>query len=300
MISSVVFLCVANSARSQMAEGLARALFGGRLRVQSAGTSPSRVNPYAVEAMGERGVDLSGHRSKSVDELERDGVDLVVTLCAEEVCPVWLGAAQRLHWPIPDPASSDPTIPAEEMRARFGRARDQILDRLMELAAILLPAGVALAPARAEDLPAVCALLAASQLPVAGVGDGPAAQFPAGYVVARRGAESGGESGGEIVGVAGLERYGQSGVLRSVAVAEELRGSGLGVALTADRLLAARGLEAVFLLTTTAAAFYPRFGFAPWPRADVPPEVASSAEFTSICPSSAACLRRAAPAGAGG
>jgi arsenate reductase (thioredoxin) len=128
--TSVLFLCVANSARSQMAEGLARARFGDALRVQSAGSRPSRVNPYAVEVMGEIGVDLSAHRSKDVAGVDPTTVDAVITLCAEEVCPVFLGAARRLHWPIEDPASDDPGLSREETLARFRTARDEIRRRL--------------------------------------------------------------------------------------------------------------------------------------------------------------------------
>ena len=101
---SLLFLCVANSARSQMAEGLARARFGDRVRIQSAGSQPSRVNPFAIEVMAERGISLDGHTSKSVDTIDPSTVDTVITLCAEEVCPVFLGDARRLHWPIEDPA----------------------------------------------------------------------------------------------------------------------------------------------------------------------------------------------------
>src|SRR3546814_5395392 len=104
----ILFLCVANSARSQMAEGLTRQILGDRATVMSAGSAPSRVNPYAVEAMAEIGIDISGQRSKPVDDIDPAGVDLVVTLCAEEVCPLLPGRVQRLHWPIDDPASSDP------------------------------------------------------------------------------------------------------------------------------------------------------------------------------------------------
>lgn len=130
---SVLFLCVANSARSQMAEALARARFGDRVRVQSAGSQPSRVNPYAVQVMAERGLDLSSHTSKSVASIDPASVDLVVTLCAEEVCPVFLSKAPRLHWPIDDPASNDPTIGPEAMLARFRRAASEIEARLAEL-----------------------------------------------------------------------------------------------------------------------------------------------------------------------
>lgn len=131
---SILFLCVANSARSQMAEGLARKLFGAQLTVQSAGSEPSRVNPYAVEVMNEVGVDLTTHRSKSVQTVDPSTVGTVITLCEEQVCPVFLGKAQRLHWPIPDPASKDLSLPREEMLQRFRRARDQIQERLESLA----------------------------------------------------------------------------------------------------------------------------------------------------------------------
>lgn len=127
---TVLFLCVANSARSQMAEGLARSLFEGRAPVASAGSEPSRVNPYAIAVMREIGIDLTGHTSKSVASIDPSTVGTVVTLCAEEVCPVFLGKARRLHWPIPDPASADPSIPPEEMLARFRAARDAIRSHL--------------------------------------------------------------------------------------------------------------------------------------------------------------------------
>ena len=127
MSASILFMCVANSARSQMAEGLARKLFGDRVRIQSAGTKPSRVNPYAIEAMAELGIDLASHSSKSVDDIDPVSVDTVITLCAEEVCPVWLGKATRLHWPFPDPAGEGTP---DEQRARFRSVRDQISRRL--------------------------------------------------------------------------------------------------------------------------------------------------------------------------
>lgn len=134
---NVLFLCVANSARSQMAEGLARHLLGGQATVMSAGSAPSQVNPYAVEAMAEIGVDISNQSSKSVDDIDPDSVDMVVTLCAEEVCPVLPGRVRRLHWPIPDPASKDSSIPPEEMRRRFRTAREQIKGRIEVLKSLL-------------------------------------------------------------------------------------------------------------------------------------------------------------------
>jgi arsenate reductase len=130
----ILFLCVANSARSQMAEGLGRMILGDRVPVASAGSEPSRVNPYAIEVMHEIGVDLSSHRSKSVQTVDPGTVSTVVTLCAEEVCPVFLGGARRLHWPIPDPASRDDSIPRDEMLARFRSARDEIRARIERFA----------------------------------------------------------------------------------------------------------------------------------------------------------------------
>ena len=134
---ALLFLCVANSARSQMAEGLARKLFGARVAAQSAGSEPSQVNPYAIEVMREVGVDLTTHRSKSADTIDAATVGTVITLCAEEVCPVFLGKVRRLHWPIQDPASKDPSLTREEMLTRFRAARDQIQGRLEVLDALL-------------------------------------------------------------------------------------------------------------------------------------------------------------------
>ncbi len=134
MNQSILFLCVANSARSQMAEGLGRMIFGDRVLVQSAGSEPSKVNPYAIEVMRELGVDLTTHHSKSVQTIDPETVGTVITLCAEEVCPVFLGKTRRLHWPIPDPASKDSSIPHEEMLTRFCTARDTIRRMLEEFA----------------------------------------------------------------------------------------------------------------------------------------------------------------------
>ncbi|NQU61586.1 MAG: arsenate reductase ArsC [Rhodospirillales bacterium] len=121
-----LFLCVANSARSQIAEGLARHLFGDQAEVQSAGSQPSVVNPLAIEAMAEIGIDITGQTSKSVDTIDPETIDLVITLCAEEVCPVMPGRVKRLHWPIPDPAASGSLD-------GFRTARDEIKSRLESL-----------------------------------------------------------------------------------------------------------------------------------------------------------------------
>ena len=126
----ILFLCVANSARSQMAEGLAHRLVPPGIQVYSAGSEPGSVNPLAVRAMAEIGVDISGHRSKSVDEIPVDRVEVVVTLCAEEVCPVFPGPVRRLHWPVDDPARAGGSE-AERLEA-FRQARDEIARRLQD------------------------------------------------------------------------------------------------------------------------------------------------------------------------
>ena len=129
----ILFMCVANSARSQLAEGLARHIFGAKAVVESAGSKPGQLNPFAVQAMKEIGIDISSHYSKSVDELAPEfvaGLDYVITLCAEEVCPVIISKATKLHWPFPDPAGKGTTD--EERLAQFRVARDNIKARLEE------------------------------------------------------------------------------------------------------------------------------------------------------------------------
>ncbi|QKK02341.1 MAG: arsenate reductase ArsC [Pseudomonadota bacterium] len=122
----ILFLCVANSARSQMAEGLARDTLGDRAEVMSAGSRPATVNPWAVKAMAEIGIDISHHRSKSVEVFDPASLDLVITLCADEVCPALPPGVEHLHWPIPDPATDDAALSGEDMLARFRSTRERI------------------------------------------------------------------------------------------------------------------------------------------------------------------------------
>lgn len=122
----VLILCTGNSARSQMAEGLLRHDAGGRFEVASAGTKPSSVRPEAIAVMHEIGVDISGQRSKSVDEFADQTFDFVLTVCdnARETCPIFPGHASRFHQNFEDPASVQGS---EEARlAVFRRVRDQI------------------------------------------------------------------------------------------------------------------------------------------------------------------------------
>lgn len=128
----VLILCTGNSARSQMAEGLLRELGGERFEVSSAGTRPVGVRAEAIEAMREAGVDISSHRSKSVEEFIDGEFDYVMTVCdnARENCPVFPGAATRLHWGFDDPAAQEGDWDAR--LAAFRRARDEIDARMRE------------------------------------------------------------------------------------------------------------------------------------------------------------------------
>ena len=132
-MKGVLFLCVANSARSQMAEGIARALAPPEIKVWSAGSRPTSVRPEAIAVLGEIGIDISQHRSKLVDEIPAGEVDTVITLCGEEECPLFLGKARRLHWGLADPAAV--TGSAKERLTAFRNTRDELRRRLAELLA---------------------------------------------------------------------------------------------------------------------------------------------------------------------
>lgn len=126
----VLILCTGNSARSQMAEGILRDIAGDRFEAKSAGTAPSHVRPEAIKAMSEIGIDISSHRSKSVDEFSSQQFDHIITVCdnAKENCPVFPGRTNRIHWSFEDPAAVDGTE-AERLNA-FRRIRDEIRERL--------------------------------------------------------------------------------------------------------------------------------------------------------------------------
>ncbi len=130
-MKGLLFLCVANSARSQMAEAIARRLAPPDLRIWSAGSAPSRVNPLTVRVLTEVGIDASHQKAKSLDAIPVDEVDTVVTLCAEEICPLFPGNVRRLHWPLPDPAGA---IGDEATRlAAFRAVREQLVQRIRML-----------------------------------------------------------------------------------------------------------------------------------------------------------------------
>ena len=124
----ILFLCVANSARSQMAEGIARSFAPAHVRIWSAGSRPTRVRPEAVAVLGEIGIDISGHRSKAVSEIPAEAIDTVITLCGEEECPIFAGKVRRLHWGLPDPGVFQGS--EEDRLDAFRRTRDELRRRI--------------------------------------------------------------------------------------------------------------------------------------------------------------------------
>lgn len=127
----ILFLCVANSARSQLAEGLAKEMFSGKAEIESAGSEPSgKVQPWAIESLKEVGIDISRSWSKSYDQLSPKflaSLNYVITLCAEEVCPAMISKAKRIHWPIKDPAK----VSESEKPEAFRIAMDEIKNYLI-------------------------------------------------------------------------------------------------------------------------------------------------------------------------
>jgi len=119
-VPTILFLCVKNSARSQIAEGLARSMAPPGYRFVSAGSDPGTLNPLAIQALAEERIDISTHRAKGLASVPLDEVDTIVTLCAEEVCPSIRGQIGRLHWPLPDPKDL----------ASFHAVRDELRRRL--------------------------------------------------------------------------------------------------------------------------------------------------------------------------
>ena len=129
----ILFLCVANSARSQMAEGIARSLAPPGVRVSSAGSSPTKVRPQAIQVLREIGIDIASHVAKHVSTIDAQSVEAVVTLCGEEECPLFLGKALRVHWGLPDPAAVGGS--AEEQLGAFRGVRDELVRRLQVMLA---------------------------------------------------------------------------------------------------------------------------------------------------------------------
>lgn len=132
---NILFMCVANSARSQIAEALTKKKFGEKVHVESAGSCPTRVNPYTIQILKEINIDISKNFSKSCEQLPQSFVsnlDYVITLCAEEVCPLVIGGykTKKLHWSFADPANKE-GVESEKLQ-RFREIRDAIEEKIQE------------------------------------------------------------------------------------------------------------------------------------------------------------------------
>ena len=268
-MQKIVFACVHNAGRSQMAAALFNRIADpSRAVAVSAGTQPAeRVHPEVATAMREIGIDLGGEVPRRLTpDLARDAAWLVTMGCGEE-CPIVPGT-RREDWPLADPKGLGvDAVRAirEEVRARveaFARREGFTRPSIVETGA--------------GDVPEILSFLAANNLPAAGL-----AEHATHLLVARE--------AGRLVGTAALEAYGMDVLLRSVAVDASRRGTGLGQRLTRAALDLAkeRGAARVFLLTETAATFFPRFGFVDIDRAEVPPAIRGTVEFASACPASA-------------
>ncbi|HLA28098.1 MAG TPA: arsenate reductase ArsC [Syntrophales bacterium] len=132
MKKRVLFICTSNSCRSQMAEGLVNHELGDKIEAYSAGTTPTSVNPRAIQSMAEIGIDISAQRSKNMTEFEGRQFDYVITLCdsANEQCPLFFGGVKKIHMGFDDPVTAAGS--EEEIMAAFRRVRDEIKDRLLK------------------------------------------------------------------------------------------------------------------------------------------------------------------------
>ena len=239
-----------------------------RAQAMSAGTHPAvRVHPEVVAAMGEVGIDLEGARPQQLTpELAREAAWLVTMGCGEE-CPIVPGA-QRDDWPLQDPKGRD--------LAAVRAIRDEVRARVETF---VQREGYGPRPIESADpaaVPEIAAFLTSNALPVAGL-----AEHATDFLVAR--------DGGRLVATAALEIHGHDALLRSVAVDAAARGTGLGQRVTRAALARAkqRGASRVFLLTESAARFFPKFGFTAIERANVPDTIRGTVEFASACPASA-------------
>jgi arsenate reductase len=272
-MNTVIFACVHNAGRSQMAAAWFDVLADAtKARAVSAGTHPGeRVHPEVVAVMREVGIDLSGrHPQKLTDALARDAQMLITMGCGDE-CPIVPGV-RREDWPLEDPKGK----PLERVR----EIRDETRERVVSLVDREGWGREAIRPARASDLASIEALLRDAKLPVEGV-----AEHLGSFIVL--------DDGRGARGAAGVEHYGHAALLRSVVVAPDERGHGKGVLLTRRAIEEARvrGARAVYLLTTTAEGFFERLGFRRIERAAIPAPLHASRELRGACPVSATAMR---------
>jgi arsenate reductase (thioredoxin) len=273
----VLFLCTGNSARSIIGEYLLRRLGCARFEVFSAGASPTgKVNPLAIQILKDvYDIDASQSRSKSWEEFSDVKFDFVITVCdnARQSCPVWPGHPIVAHWGLPDPAAVEGTE-SEKYRA-FEEVAAEIDRRIQSFISPTIT------DASSKDLNDILDLLTQVQLPHDGV-----AENLNGFFVAR-------DESSRLIATIGMERHGNTALLRSAAVAPQYQGCGIGSRLTSHLLERAKkdGVERVVLLTSTASEFFAQqFGFCETSRSAFDQDLAASAEWNLPRCSSAVCM----------
>jgi N-acetylglutamate synthase-like GNAT family acetyltransferase/protein-tyrosine-phosphatase len=281
-----LILSAVSDARSQIGEGLARALAPRQIRITSAGVARGKVDPLAVQVLAELSVNGADLRAQTLDEVDLTGVGAVVVLSDENPAVAALDGILRVHWPLPDPAKGGGT---EEKRIeRYRAVRNELRRRLIRVfAREAIPADetgiptTSVGPASGGDMDAIRRLLVAALLPSGDVG-GPNQRF----IVARQ--------NGKVVGCAGLETFGEDGQLRSMAVHWTSRTAGLGTSLHGRLLFEAlqAGVKNLYVVTTTAADFFTRQGYRKVQPADVPPGVKGSEEYTTFVPGGGVVMAR--------
>ncbi len=276
-MTTVLFACVHNAGRSQMAAAIFNQLADPNVaQAVSAGTDPGeRVHPEVVAVMREVGVDLSAVRpQKLTGALAREAA-LLVTMGCGEACPVVPGV-ERADWPLEDPKGKSPE--------RVREIRDEVRRRVR---ALVLGRGWArqvgrdIRPSRLEDDAQLRAFLVSAGLPADDVETGRQA-----FLLACEGQR--------IVGSVGLESVATDALVRSLAVAADRRGLGLGTKLLESAIVRAQGdgVTSLYALTTTAEAFAAAHGFVTIARSEVPGAIAALPQFRALCPVTAVCMRR--------
>jgi len=286
-----LILSRSNSARGQIAEGIARALAPRQVRISSAGAVRGKVDPLAVRVLAELSVNIADQHAKAVDEIDAADVQAVVVLSEEDPTPPALRGVLRVHWPLPDPAAGGGTD--EERLARYRAVRNELRRRLIRVFARDVVAAeaiesptTAIGAASGGDLVAIKAMLVAALLPSRDVG-GPNQRF----IVARQ--------DGRILGCAGLEAFGQDGQVRSLAVRGTRRNTGLGSRLHERLLFEAvlAGVRTLYVVTTTAEEFFTRHGYRTVEASQVPPRLLASEEFATFVPGGGVIMSRPVTSG---
>jgi arsenate reductase len=285
----ILLLSRSDAARGQIAEGLARALAPAHVVISSVGMTRGRVDPLAVRALAELSVDISDHRSKTLDEVDTSDVQAVITLAEEAEVPASLRHALHVHWPLPDPAArggaeEDRLAAYRDVRVELRRRLLRVFARADHQAQAAGAPTTSFEPAAGGDFQAIRALLAAALLPSRDLGR-PNQRF----IVARQ--------SGRIVGCAGLELYGRDGQVRSITVDWTRRTAGLGTRLH-ERLLHEAvlcGVRKLYVITAAAEDFFARHGYARVKIDEVPAEIRASEEFRMHSPAGAAAMSRNVP-----